>query len=322
MGRQGIDEEDQGVDLVFGNQGADLLIAAEGAGEAAESAAQTRLDENVEIREGRGVGPDKDHIYLHLEHLGREVIDERLPGIHEHLEQVAAGGPGGVKLVFYQRGTVGQRPAYRLFLLVVVSDNGQPHEPGLPIGLSVSRHPVWSRTAVEAIASVRSAITRLPPVAERPMLDAGRTGKAMIMDGQIGKLLAGASLDDFAAMARRAFDSLPEEFRSLTGDVVIEIHDWPSKDVLEEMRAETPYDILGLFQGVGRVQAGATPWAGQMPNMIWLYRAPILDYWQSNDDELEDIVAHVLIHEIGHHFGFSDDDMEAIEAAAEAEGGA
>jgi predicted Zn-dependent protease with MMP-like domain len=133
------------------------------------------------------------------------------------------------------------------------------------------------------------------------------------MDGHIGRTLAGATLDDFAVMARRAFDSLPEEFRALTGDVVIEISDWPSPEVLDEMGAESPYEILGLFQGIGRVQAGATPWTGQMPNMIWLYRAPILDYWQSHDDTLEDIVAHVLIHEIGHHFGLSDEDMERIE---------
>ena len=133
------------------------------------------------------------------------------------------------------------------------------------------------------------------------------------MDGHIGRALAGASPDEFAAMARRAFDSLPEEFRALTGDVVIEVSDWPSAEVLDEMEAESPYEILGLFQGIGRVQAGATPWTGQMPNMIWLYRAPILDYWQDNDDTLEDIVAHVLIHEIGHHFGLSDEDMERIE---------
>ncbi len=133
------------------------------------------------------------------------------------------------------------------------------------------------------------------------------------MESTIGRTLGGTTLDDFTAMARCAYDSLPEEFRTLTGDVVIEVADWPSPEVLEEMEAESPYEILGLFQGVGRVQAGATPWTGQMPNMIWLYRAPILDYWQEHDDALEDIVAHVLIHEIGHHFGLSDEDMERIE---------
>ena len=71
--------------------------------------------------------------------------------------------------------------------------------------------------------------------------------------------------------------------------------------------------ILGLFDGVGRTLTPATPWTGQMPNMIWLYREPILQYWRSHNEDLEDIVAHVLIHEIGHHFGLSDDDMDRID---------
>lgn len=122
------------------------------------------------------------------------------------------------------------------------------------------------------------------------------------------------TLEDFAAMARRAYDSLPDEFRALTGDVIIEITDWPTAEVLQEMQAQSRYEILGLFQGVGRVQAGATPWTGQMPNMVWLYREPILDYWHAHNDRLEDIIAHVLIHEIGHHFGLSDEDMERVES--------
>jgi len=117
-------------------------------------------------------------------------------------------------------------------------------------------------------------------------------------------------------MAHRAFAALPEEFRTLTGDVVIQIADWPADDVLVRMRFESPYDLLGLFRGVGRAQAPATPWTGQMPNMIWLYREPILAFWRTRDDSLDDIVAHVLVHEIGHHFGLSDADMERIEREA------
>lgn len=119
--------------------------------------------------------------------------------------------------------------------------------------------------------------------------------------------------NDFDAMAQNAYDELPSEFRALTEGVVIRIDDWPSDEVLTVMRAGSRYEILGLFQGVGRTLTSATPWTGQMPNMIWLYREPILDYWRSHDERLEDIVTHVLVHEIGHHFGLSDDDMERID---------
>jgi predicted Zn-dependent protease with MMP-like domain len=82
------------------------------------------------------------------------------------------------------------------------------------------------------------------------------------------------------------------------------------------MKAESEFDLLGLFQGVGLpFQSEIAP--EQMPNMIWLYRRPILDYWAEHEDTLGEIVTHVLVHEIGHHFGLSDEDMEAIEASAE-----
>ena len=100
------------------------------------------------------------------------------------------------------------------------------------------------------------------------------------------------------------------------GDVHIRVSDFPTDDVLDELNAETPFDLLGLFQGVGLAHDEAVPRTGRMPNMIWLYRRPILDYWAEHEETLGGIVTHVLIHEIGHHFGLSDDDMEAIEAAA------
>ena len=79
---------------------------------------------------------------------------------------------------------------------------------------------------------------------------------------------------------------------------------------------DSEYDLLGLFQGVG-LPFRSEAVSGQMPNMIWLYRRPILDYWAEHDDSLGAIVTHVLVHEIGHHFGLSDEDIEAIEAAAD-----
>jgi predicted Zn-dependent protease with MMP-like domain len=82
------------------------------------------------------------------------------------------------------------------------------------------------------------------------------------------------------------------------------------------MGCETEFDLLGLFRGLGLAQEAATPQTGRFPNMIWLYRRPMLDYWAEHDETLGHLVTHVLVHEIGHHFGLSDADMEAIEAAA------
>jgi predicted Zn-dependent protease with MMP-like domain len=124
------------------------------------------------------------------------------------------------------------------------------------------------------------------------------------------------SLGDFEKLAVAAFGALPTEFRALTGDIHIRIADCPDDDVVEDMKLDSEFDILGLFQGVGLAHDAATAETGQLPNMVWLYRRPILDYWAEHEENLGAIVTHVLIHEIGHHFGLSDDDMEGIEAAA------
>jgi predicted Zn-dependent protease with MMP-like domain len=124
------------------------------------------------------------------------------------------------------------------------------------------------------------------------------------------------SLDDIEAMARDAFAALPETFRKLAGDVQIRVTEFPEEDVLRDMGIESEFDILGLFQGVGLAHHSAVEQTGEMPNMVWLYRRPILDYWAEHEETLGAIVSHVLVHEIGHHFGLSDDDMEAIEDAA------
>ncbi len=124
---------------------------------------------------------------------------------------------------------------------------------------------------------------------------------------------------DLAAMeimAHEMFAALPDDFRKLCAGVVIRVDDFPTDEVLAELKAETEFDLLGLFQGTG-LPFRSNDESGQLPNMIWLYRRPILDYWAENDETLGHIVRHVLIHEIGHHFGLSDDDMEAIEAQVE-----
>lgn len=122
-------------------------------------------------------------------------------------------------------------------------------------------------------------------------------------------------LADMEAMAHEIFDRLPAEFRAMCAGVIIRVDDFPTDEVLDEMKAESEFDLLGLFQGVGLPFQNNDDVA-RMPNMIWLYRRPILDYWADHDETLGHIVRHVLIHEIGHHFGLSDDDMETIEAQA------
>jgi predicted Zn-dependent protease with MMP-like domain len=123
------------------------------------------------------------------------------------------------------------------------------------------------------------------------------------------------SLADFEQLAAHAYRTLPEEFLALTGDVMIRVADFPDDEALDDLGLETPYDLLGLFEGRG-VADKWNPGTGEWPNRITLYRRPILDYWAENEETLGDIVTHVLIHEIGHHFGMSDDDMERIETSA------
>jgi predicted Zn-dependent protease with MMP-like domain len=120
------------------------------------------------------------------------------------------------------------------------------------------------------------------------------------------------SLDDFETLARAAFDGLPAEFRALTGQILFRIEDFPDAEVIEDMALESEFDILGLFSGprLSDHEAGAVH--GHQ-TMIFLYRRPILDYWAEHRESLGTIVRHVLIHEIGHHFGLSDEDMDAIE---------
>ena len=121
------------------------------------------------------------------------------------------------------------------------------------------------------------------------------------------------SLDEIEALAQAALATIPQELKRHLGPVVIRVDDFPDEETEEQMGLDSPFDILGLYRGVALpLKSVSDP----RPNidMIFLYRRPILDYWCDTGEPLQTIVRHVLIHEIGHHFGFSDDDMERIEA--------
>ena len=124
------------------------------------------------------------------------------------------------------------------------------------------------------------------------------------------------SLEEIEALAVEAYAHLPDAFRALSGEVRFHVADFPDDAIVDEMGLESAFDLLGLFEGSPLAEA-ANPATGQLANRILLYRRPMLDYWAEHEESLGTLVSHVLIHEIGHHFGLSDDDMEAIEAAAE-----
>jgi predicted Zn-dependent protease with MMP-like domain len=132
--------------------------------------------------------------------------------------------------------------------------------------------------------------------------------------------LRAPTLADIETLAEAAFASLPEKFTRLCEGVVIRVDDFPDQETLDDMQCETDFDLLGLFRGRGLVEGEHLSHTGAEPNMVWLYRRPILDFWAESEDTLGEIVTHVLVHEIGHHFGLTDADMEEIERRA-GEGG-
>lgn len=122
------------------------------------------------------------------------------------------------------------------------------------------------------------------------------------------------SLADIEALAQAAVERLPDLFRQHLANVILRVQDFPDADVIDAMALDSEWDILGLYWGHPVGNPGAD-YTGALPPTIFLYRRPLLDEWAHGEDTLERVVAHVLVHEVGHHFGLSDDDMHAIEAS-------
>jgi predicted Zn-dependent protease with MMP-like domain len=125
------------------------------------------------------------------------------------------------------------------------------------------------------------------------------------------------TLDDLHEMASEVLASLPAHFRTHIEGVVVRVAEWPEQEVLDDMGFESPYDLLGLYHGIALTERSHSEVAPPV-DMIFLYRQPLLSYWEDTGLDLRAILRNTLIHEIGHHFGLSDDEMEALEAAAEA----
>ncbi|HVY87555.1 MAG TPA: metallopeptidase family protein [Hyphomonadaceae bacterium] len=120
------------------------------------------------------------------------------------------------------------------------------------------------------------------------------------------------SLDDIAEMASRALETLDEPFRSQARAVPIKVEDFADDETLKSLGIDNPYELTGLYSGVAlTLETPSAP--SHLPPMVWLFRLPILDEWAATGDiTLEELVAHVAIHELGHHFGWSDEDMDAV----------
>jgi predicted Zn-dependent protease with MMP-like domain len=124
------------------------------------------------------------------------------------------------------------------------------------------------------------------------------------------------SLDHIERLARASFEELPAEFRSLVDDIAFVVQDFPDEETMKDLGLDSEFELLGLFHGADLAARRANRGRAE-PTVIVLYRRPILDYWAEHNEPLRTIVRHVLIHEIGHHFGLSDEAMEAIEAGEE-----
>lgn len=123
------------------------------------------------------------------------------------------------------------------------------------------------------------------------------------------------STDEIEAIARQALGRLPRPFADSLGEIVLQVLEFADDAMLAEMGIEDPFDLTGLYEGVPLTERSVEQ-SGTLPERVLLFRRPILDEWAGGEDTLEHLVAHVLIHEIGHHFGLSDEDIHALEAQA------
>ena len=124
---------------------------------------------------------------------------------------------------------------------------------------------------------------------------------------------------DIEDLALQALDALPDVLRAEVGEIVFRVEEFPDEEIIRSMELESGFELLGLYQGIDLLNKSVSDPSPDV-DMIFLYRRPLLDYWSETGETMECLVRHVLIHEIGHHFGFSDDDMKALEAGAEASG--
>ena len=122
------------------------------------------------------------------------------------------------------------------------------------------------------------------------------------------------SSDEIEALARGALAALPEPFAGYLSDVVLQVQDFADDETLKAMEIEDPFDLTGIYEGIPLTERSVDQ-SGNLPDRVRLFRRPILDEWADGNDTLEHLVAHVLVHEIGHHFGLSDEDMHALEEA-------
>jgi predicted Zn-dependent protease with MMP-like domain len=120
------------------------------------------------------------------------------------------------------------------------------------------------------------------------------------------------SADEIEAIARGALDALPEPFAASLPDIVLQVEDFADEATLAEMGIDDPFELSGLYEGVPLTERSVDQ-SGTLPERIRLFRRSLLDEWAGGDVTLEQLVAHVLIHEVGHHFGLSDEDMHALE---------
>jgi predicted Zn-dependent protease with MMP-like domain len=124
------------------------------------------------------------------------------------------------------------------------------------------------------------------------------------------------SADEIEAIARATLERLPEPFAESLGDIVLLVHDFADDSTLSALGIANPVELSGLYEGIPLTQRSVEH-SGTLPERIFLYRRPILDEWAEGEETLEHLVAHVLIHEVGHHFGLSDDDIHALEDSVE-----